>query len=321
MNRQSLVTVVIPTVGGSTVFRECLEALAPDRQAGARIVVVADRSTPPNMVPRELIDLLVPAPRQSGFAVSCNLGLAEVDTELSALVNDDAIVGPDWMSTLATKLLEHPHVASVQGTNLQMTSDGRIDGCGIAWNSRWQPVQIDHDRLQPSSTGLSEVFGASATAALFRHEALIEVSSSPDQIFDPNLHTYYDDVDLAARLRAGGYTSLLDPSTQALHAGGASSEAALRWRYRQLYGNRLLVLARLLGREYWVRLPRILSSDMRDLGRALGQGDAALISGIVKGWQRAAALLAKFAHTGKPLVPASQLAQFRPPASRGAHSS
>lgn len=311
MNQPSLVTVVIPTVGGSPVFRECLEALAGDRKAGARIVVVADRSTPAEAIPHELIDLLVPAPRKSGFAVSCNLGLAEVDTELSSIVNDDAVVAPEWLETLTSELLERPQVASIQGLNLQMQQGGKIDGCGIAWNRRWQPIQIDHGRHRPSVTGVTEIFGASATAAVFRHGALTEVATGARQIFDPNLHTYYDDVDLAGRLRCAGYQSLVVPATRVQHAGGASSEAALRWRYRQLYGNRLLVLARLLGRSLWPRLPRILLADVGDFAHALRRRETAQAIGIAKGWQRAASRLRLFAHAGEPLVSPAEINRFR----------
>ena len=311
MNQASLVTVVIPTMGGSPVFNECLEALAGDRQAGARIVVVADRGTPAKAIPRDLIDLLIPAPRNSGFAASCNLGLAEVETELSAIINDDAIVATDWLGTLVSELVERPQVASIQGLNRQMDQSGKIDGCGITWNTRWQPVQIDHDRLHPSMPGVTEIFGASATAAVYRQSALIEVATGPEQIFDPNLHTYYDDVDLAGRLRFGGYTSLVVPAAEAQHAGGASSEATLQWRYRQIYGNRLLVLARLLGRSFWTRLPRVLSADLKDFARALGRRDSAQLLGMMKGWQRAASRLGRFAHAGEPLVSPALIERFR----------
>jgi GT2 family glycosyltransferase len=311
MNQQNLVTIVIPTVGGSSVFRDCLEALANDRRAGARIVVVADRDMPAVEIPRDLIDLLVRAPRNGGFATSCNLGLAEVETELSAIINDDAIVTADWLQTMITELGRNPQAAAIQGLNFQMHAAGKIDGCGITWNDRWQPVQIDHGLGRASITEIQEVFGASATAAVFRQSALIEVATGPDQIFDPNLHTYYDDVDLAGRLRSAGYASLVAPSARAQHAGGASSEAALPWRYRQLYGNRLLVLARLLGRQLWPRLPQILSADLRDFARAVERRDKVQFTGIMRGWQRAAGLLPKFAHAGKPLVSTAEIERLR----------
>jgi GT2 family glycosyltransferase len=317
MNPQSLVTIVIPTVGGSSIFRDCLEALANDRRAGARLVVVADRNMPAGEIPQDLIDLVVRAPRNGGFSASCNLGLAEVETELSAIINDDAIVAADWLQIMITELGKNSRVAAIQGLNFQMHEAGKIDGCGITWNDRWQPVQIDHGLDRASITETQEVFGASATAAVFRHSALLEVATGPNQIFDPNLHTYYDDVDLASRLRSAGYTSLVVPSARAEHAGGASSEAALQWRYQQLYGNRLLVLARLLGRQFWPRLPQILSADLRDFARAVTRRDRLQLTGMTKGWQRAAGLLPKFAHTGKALVSTTEIKRLQEMSTRG----
>jgi GT2 family glycosyltransferase len=311
MSGSSRVTVVIPTMGASPVLRQCLEALAADRRRGARIVVVADRTMPPGTIPSQLIDLLVRAPHHGGFAVSCNLGLDEVETEFSALLNDDAVVDPGWLESMVERLLEDPEIASIQGTNLQMASERRIDGCGIAWNDRWQPIQIDHGRSRTSIRQMTEIFGASATAAVFRHRTLLQVATGPKEIFDPRLHTYYDDVDLAVRLRGAGFRSLLFPAATALHAGSVSSESAQRWRYRQLYGNRLLVLARLLGRSFWVHSPAILAVDLRALARAALQRDTVQLGGILQGWHRAAVHLRHFARSGRPLVSNRELRRFR----------
>jgi GT2 family glycosyltransferase len=311
MNPRSRVSVVLPTVGGSPMLADCLRAIGSVRGGPPCVVLVVDGSADDGALPGQGYDQLITAPVRAGFAVACNLGLAATDTPYVAIVNDDAVLETDWLPRLQAVLDDDPGVAAVQGLNLQLDDTSRVDGRGIGWNRRWQPVQIDHDARVPSETSPVEVFGASATAVLYRSEALRQVAIATDTVFDPVLHTYYDDVDLATRLRSVGHRSLSVPAARALHAGGASTAAALAWRYRQLHGNRVLILARLLGSSFWPRLPAILRPDLGDLARAIQRGDRARWRGILGGWRRGASLLPRFAHRGPPLVPLDEIRRFR----------
>ncbi len=313
------VSVVIPTMGRSPCFERCLEALSGDRRSLARITVVADSRTDPETLPVNGIDHLIDAPAEGGFAVSCNLGLADTESPYVAIVNDDAVVEHDWLTTLVETLENDPGIGAVQGINFRLDEPQIVDGSGIAWNRRWQPIQIDHGGGVVSISAPTEIFGASATAALYRTSALQQAAIAPDQVFDPRLHTYYDDVDIASRLRAAGHGARVIPAARAFHAGGASSASLSSWRYRQLTCNRLLVLARLLGRSFWIRLPIVLLPDLKTLGRAIRRRETVAACGIRQGWRRAATLLRFFTHGGPPLVPLAELARFRlsePPTSK-----
>ncbi|HYG65193.1 MAG TPA: hypothetical protein VEL74_21610, partial [Thermoanaerobaculia bacterium] len=158
----------------------------------------------------------------------------------------------------------------------------------------------------PAEGGPREVFGVSATAALFRRSAL-----PAGDVFDPRLGSYYEDVDLAVRLRADGWRALLVPAARARHAGSATGKTLGSRRWRLIHGNRHLVAARLLGRSYWTRLPRLVLRDLVDLGRAALTGEGALAAGIAGGWGRAARLLPGFARRGAPAVPLRDVARFR----------
>ena len=70
----------------------------------------------------------------------------------------------------------------------------------------------------PSERRAREVFGVSATAALYRARGA-RGGRRRGQLFDPRLVSYYEDVDLAGRLRAAGYRALWVPEARARHAG------------------------------------------------------------------------------------------------------
>src|SRR6185437_8884644 len=86
------------------------------------------------------------------------------------------------------------------------------------------------------------VFGASGSSAFYRAAALRRVGP-----FDPTFHSYYEDVDLAFRLRWAGYGCVFAPGCRILHEVSAS------------YGHARPALQRRMARNaeilFWTDLP------------------------------------------------------------------
>ncbi|MFL6232636.1 MAG: glycosyltransferase family 2 protein [Thermoanaerobaculia bacterium] len=275
-------SAVVLTMGRSPLFVPCLEAL---RREGVEIVVV-DQGVSID-VPAGLADQVLRPGRNLGFAAGNNLGLSAATGDLVAPVNDDLLVAPGWAERLLAALAADPGAGSAQGVNLVLDHPDLADGCGIAWNRWWQAVQVGHGEPAPGPEGaVSEIFGVSATAAVYRREALREVA--PDgEVFDNRLGFYYEDVDLACRLRAAGWRALLVPAARALHAGSLTGRTMSRQRWMLVYGNRWVVVKRYLGGGFWPRVPLLAVRDGLDLGWALLERDTELAAGIVSGWGRA----------------------------------
>jgi hypothetical protein len=248
-------------------------------------IVLVDQGETPVQIPPGLADRVLRPGRNLGFAAGTNLGIENADaadSEGIAAVNDDVILEPGWRAALVAVLEANPRAGAVQGVNLQLEAPDLVDGCGITWNHWWQAVQIDHGRMAPPLTAPTrEIFGVSATAALYRRVAL------RGQAFDPRLESYYEDVDLAVRLRAAGWRAFLVPAARALHGGSVTGRTLSRERWRLIYGNRYLVASRHLGRRFLTRLPMMAARDAADLTRALARGDRELAAGIAAGWARA----------------------------------
>lgn len=309
MTTRSRLSLIVPTVGRSPYLQSCLEALAT---AGCgQILLAAESGTDLSgfRIPDDV--KLVEAPEGEGFSGACNTAIASTQTEYVALVNDDAIIEPGWTEYLLAELEAEPRLAAVQGANVDLTHTDRVDGCGIAWNRAWQAVQIGRGGPIPPRDESREVFGVSCTAALLRRSALDAVALTGNRFFDTDLGTYYEDVDLAGRLRGRGFVARFIPTTQVRHAGAASSSQNPRWRWSQVYGNRLLVLARLWGRSFPPRLPRLLARDALDLLGASVRYQPDLVIGILRGWGRASLRLSSYAHRGDPLLPMTELHKFQ----------
>ena len=296
------VTFVVPSLGTSRHLKDCLESAVSSDGVEVDVRLVHPASFSP-----ELADLpglqLQTTPAPVGFSEACNLGIVASGSEFVALLNDDAVVERDWARHLTSAISSTPGAAAAQGVNLQMADPDRVDGRGLEWNRRLQAIQIGRGgQLPPTGGQVEEIFGVSATAAIYRRTALDAVALSDIEFFDVGLESYYEDVDLACRLRGAGFTALCAPAARALHAGAVTTERLPMHRYSLIYGNRYLVLARTLGRTYWSRLPRLLGRDLLDLGRAALAFDYRRSIGILGGWVRGARNLRLYAHRGHPTI-------------------
>lgn len=301
------ISAVIPTLGASPLLGRALKALDRERRNGLdlEVILVGPLNVlahPPGPVDRRL-DTGAPA----GFAEATNLGFEAARGEMLATLNDDAVVEPGWCRTLVETLERHPDAAAVQGVNLQLGKPHLADGFGIGWTRSWQAVQIGHGHpAVPSTDPPREVYAVSATAALYRRRALEEAGP-----FDPRLGSYYEDVDLGARLRSHGWTAWSVPAARAMHAGSVTGNARPLTRWRLLVGNRWLVVSRLLGRRFPGQAGRMLARDLADLGSAVLRADGPRAVGLLLGLTRAAGRLPAWMHRGDPLVPWPELTRFR----------
>jgi len=306
-------SAVVLTLGRSPLLVPCLEALRREGGSDLEIVLVDQGETPADLPPG-LADRVLRPGGNLGFAAGNDLGIAAAAGDWVAAVNDDAVVEPGWLGSLVAALEADPRAAAAQGTNVQLAAPELADGCGLAWNGWWQAVQLGHGEPAPGpEAGVREVFGASATAVVYRREALRQVAAGED-VFDSRLFAYYEDVDLAIRLRAAGWRALLVPTARVRHAGSSTGRTLNLERWRLLYGNRWLVVARLLGRSFWIRMPVLAVRDLIALVRALGalgKGDRELAAGILAGWARALRLLPGFARLGAPVLPLGEIRRFR----------
>lgn len=298
--------VVVPTLGRSPVLAEVLAALAAERDTVGGpldVVVVRQGAAPVPAGSHREIHL----PNPVGFSAAVNRGIAAGDAPFVATVNDDAVVESGWAATLLRVLVAELGLAAVQGVNRQSEHPERADGWGVAWNRWYQAVQIGHGGpLLPKDSAPREVFGVSATAAVYRRSALKAVAriGPAGEIFDERLGSYYEDVDLAGRLRAAGFGARTVPAARARHAG-ATSLGGRRWRW--VYGNRYRVAAQLLGRAFWWHLPRLVTRDLLDLVRFLLRADFASAAEVLAGWGRAARALPAHLRWGPPTVPIREL--------------
>lgn len=105
------VSVIVPTIGRSSVLRQCLESIAACSPRAAEILLV-DQSHDPAVA--EVVDALASANARlvpshgRGAARARNDGLKAAAHDVVLATDDDCTVAPDWVATGARLAEEHP---------------------------------------------------------------------------------------------------------------------------------------------------------------------------------------------------------------------
>jgi len=246
----SSISIIILDIDGGDMLRACLDSIAAQTLTPREVIVfdngsrtpVAER-TPSRPVFRSETNL--------GFAGGNNAAYRHATGEFIALVNNDVILDRDWLATVAAALDADPKLAAVQ--TILRRDETTIDGAGIdISDGTFRQITWERGRLARSLTDdpakhggrdarVPSAWGVSATAALYRREALGE------RIFDETLFAYYEDVDLCARLHEAGWRTEVLPVIKATHRGSQSASILGRDALRLRTRNRYLVARRHRG--------------------------------------------------------------------------
>lgn len=217
-----MIDVLVLDLDGGPMLEECLASIRAQTVQPARVIVFdnGSRTPTPSATARSETNL--------GFAGGANAALRLSTAPYVALVNNDVVLDADWLAYVRDALDRDEKLAAVQ--TIIRRPDGSIDGAGIDI-SDGTFRQIGHGK--PVGSPLSVAWGVSATATLYRRFAL------GGRMFDERLFAYYEDVELAARLRDDGWRTAVLPVVKATHRGSASAHAlrgdALRLRTRNRY--------------------------------------------------------------------------------------
>jgi GT2 family glycosyltransferase len=236
-----LVTVVVVTWQGAHLLPPCLDSLAA-QTLDHRLVVVDNASTDGTgdlLAARPGIRV-VRAPRNLGFAGGVQLGIDAVDTEFVALLNNDAVADPQWLTGLLRAAHEHPRAAAVTSLMLLAGHDREVlNNAGVVLLRDWYGADRGLGAAPGAFSTPDEVFGFSGGAAMLRTSAIREVGGFASEFF-----LYYEDTELSWRLRDAGWTVRYEPAAVVVHEHSASTDQRSRSFAYHNERNRLWTLLR-----------------------------------------------------------------------------
>lgn len=239
MNEPTVSVVVVAYRHLDALFG-CLEA-ATWATAGvpSELIVVDNGSVSAGVRARfPAIKLIAPG-FNSGFAGGVARALAIARGRWVALINDDATVEPDALTAMLAAGERSESIGSVAAQVRFSGAPERVNSAGIDVDR----LGIAVERLAGASISEAaeprEVFGASACFALYRRAMLDQIGG-----FDERFFAYLEDVDVAWRARAAGWSCVYEPRAIAYHRGSASSRHGSARKYFLVGRNRVWLLAR-----------------------------------------------------------------------------
>ena len=218
---QPVVSVLVTSYGAVPHTLRCLAALARDRSGVALEVIVIDDASPdPAVAALARVPglRLIRNPARIGYLRSCNAAAAAARGAYLLLLNNDTEPAPDAIAAMLAVFRARPDAGAV-GARL-LFPDGRLqEAGGIIWRdgTGWNYGRGD-DPDKPEYNYVREVDYCSA-AALMVPRALFARLGGFDPRYAP---AYYEDTDLAFRLREAGHPVLYQPRAQVVHVEGVS---------------------------------------------------------------------------------------------------
>ena len=251
--------VVIPTFNARDLLEEALGSIEA-QTVPVEIVVVDNASTDGTL---ELLAdrfpqvTVVRNSSNMGFGRAVNRGVrVATKADVLVLVNNDAVCAPDFIERLLVPFADS-QIGMVAGVLLQGADPGLVDSAGIeldttlrSWDMLWNRPVDELDRA-------AEPMGPCGGAAAYRATAFGEVGG-----FDERFFAYWEDVDLALRLRIAGWTCVRAPEARALHRHGATLGAASSAQRRlEAYGRAYVLAKYRVARSGLLMRARIAALD------------------------------------------------------------
>ena len=243
------VAIIILNWNGEKLLREFLPSVVKNTNADlGRVVVVDNHSTDGSWIclEQEFPDVeRVLFEENFGFAGGYNRAIEMIEVEYVVLLNSDVEVTPGWLEPLVAVLDRDERVAAVQPKILAYrdkkkfeyagAAGGYIDYLGFPFcRGRVMDTTEQDDGQYDDEV---DVFWATGASLCIRRDVYRATGGLDEAFF-----AHMEEIDLCWRLKNGGYTLKVVPSSVVYHLGGGSLPMNHPKKLFLNYRNNLLML-------------------------------------------------------------------------------
>jgi N-acetylglucosaminyl-diphospho-decaprenol L-rhamnosyltransferase len=278
--------VYIPNFNGAAVLPRTLQSLRG--QTERLEVVVVDNGSTDGSAAAARADFpevaVIELGENLGFGAALNRAVATHPADGIVLLNSDVECEPGFCAALLAGLDDE--VEMVAAVLLQEREPGLIDSAGVVADRTLMGFDYLHGEPVAVLADAADPLGPTGAAGLYRRTAWERVGG-----FDERIFLYYEDLDLALRIAAGGGRCRLAPGARALHAYSPGLGAASGAKYAHTGWSRGYMLRR-YGVMWDPRLAlRTLATEGAiGLGQLARDRTAAGIKGRLRGYRAGAGL-------------------------------
>jgi N-acetylglucosaminyl-diphospho-decaprenol L-rhamnosyltransferase len=273
--------VYIPNYNGSQRLGRALRSLR-EQTRPVDVVVIDNGSTDDSvaLVREEFPEVAVLELGQNlGFGRAINRAVHEHPADPVILLNNDVECEPRFVEAMLDGLDENTQ--AVAGMLVQERSPGLIDSAGVVTDSTLMGFDYLHGEPLAAAHGAPAPLGPTGGAALYRRAAFEAVGG-----FDERIFLYYEDLDLALRMAAGGALCRLAAEARALHAYSASLGAKSGEKFAHTGWSRGYMLRRYGVMSHPRQALRVLACEgTLCAGQLLMDRTAKGVGGRLRGWR------------------------------------
>ncbi len=215
------ISIVIPVYGQHPTTFACLKTIAAEPPRNRFEVVIMDDCSP-DPAATALASVrgvrIVRNETNLGFIGNVNAGAHAARGAWLIILNNDTLLRPNALNALLDTFEQHTNVGLV-GAKL-LNADGTVqEAGGIVWKdgSAWNWGR-GQNREDPRFNFVRDADYCSGAALAIRRDLFLEMGGF-DTFYAP---AYYEDTDLAFRIRARGMRVLYQPAAEVFHLEGVS---------------------------------------------------------------------------------------------------
>lgn len=216
------VSIIVPVFNNFAYTMRCLSSIINTSSSRTYEVIVVDDCSSDN-TEQELSNVAgLKYSRNNtngGFIVSCNNGASQATGDYLVFLNNDTVVLPGWLDSMLEVFENRPDTGLVG--SMLLYPDGRLqEAGGIVWRdgSAWNFGRLS-DPMSPEFNYLRQADYCSG-ACICVKSGVFDRLGGFDPVYMP---AYYEDTDLAFRMRQAGLSVYYQPASKIVHFEGVSS--------------------------------------------------------------------------------------------------
>jgi GT2 family glycosyltransferase len=288
-------SIVIANWNGSKIIGSCLESLVNQNFKDFSVYIVDNGSTDNSIsiiegFKTKLELTVLPLKENTGFAKANNIGIEAAFGDRHKYIltlNNDIEVKPDTLEKLNSFILSNSDYDIFQLLMLNYFDRDNIDAVGLTFDSRYYVHQIAYK--QPAaelSKYSSDIMGACAGAAAYSKKALKAVKNTQEDYFDSNFFAYFEDADLALRLKFSGFKTIVAKEAVVYHMHSATGKQDSPFKEFYTIRNQLLYTYKNVPSEAYKLLKYRYYAGIAKRILELGlKGKFDLSKAAIKGWK------------------------------------
>lgn len=216
------ISIIIPVYNQFNYTYNCLRSiLSHSGSVKYEVIIADDCSTDQTKEIEKIVEGIRVIHNKTNlrFLRNCNHAIGSATGKYVLFLNNDTQVQANWLSPLV-ELMERDETVGMTGSKLVYPDGSLQEAGGIVWKdgSAWNYGRND-DPLDTKYNYVREVDYISGASIMIRKDLLLKLDGFDDE-FAP---AYYEDTDLAFRVREAGYKVIYQPLSVVVHFEGKSN--------------------------------------------------------------------------------------------------